>query len=164
MSDELKNNLTNQSSEDLLHDLKSLIEQGQRQSVAAVNSALSLTYWHVGKRINEEVLHGDRAEYGKQVISSLAQELVAQYGKSFESRNLRRMMQFAEVFPDIEIVSPLATQLSWSHFIEVLKLKNEEARLFYLQQASESTWSKRELRHQIERKAFERSEIADTKL
>jgi hypothetical protein len=62
MNDELKNSLTNQSSDDLLRDLKSLIEQGRKQAVAAVNSALTVTYWHVGKRINEEVLHGDRAE------------------------------------------------------------------------------------------------------
>ncbi len=62
MKDELKNSLTNQSSDDLLRDLKSLIEQGRKQAVAAVNSALTVTYWHVGKRINEEVLHGDRAE------------------------------------------------------------------------------------------------------
>ncbi len=164
MNDELKNNLTNQSSDDLLRDLKSLIDQGQRQAVAAVNSALTVTYWQVGKRINEEVLHGDRAEYGKEIIGTVARQLVEVYGRSFETRNLRRMMQFADLFPDFRIVSPLATQLSWSHFIEVLKLKNEAARLFYLQQAIESTWSKRELRHQIERKAFERSEIADAKL
>ena len=75
-----------------------LIDRGRSQAVAAVNSAITVTYWHVGRRINEEVLHGERAEYGKQVIPSLAKELVALYGKSFEARNLRRMMQFAEVF------------------------------------------------------------------
>lgn len=73
-------------------------------------------------------------------------------------------MQFAEVFPDVEIVVPLARQLSWSHFLALIPLKSEEARLFYARTASESRWSKRELRHQIERKAFERSEIANTKL
>jgi predicted nuclease of restriction endonuclease-like (RecB) superfamily len=149
---------------ELLRDLKSLIEQGRGQAVAAVNSAIAMTYWHVGKRINQEVLHGERAEYGKQVVSSLAEELVAQYGKSFEAKNLRRMMQFAEVFPDFEIVVPLARQLSWSHFLALFPLKSPEARLFYARTASESRWSKRELRSQIERKTFERSEIADTKL
>ena len=115
MNDELKNNLTGANSGDLLRDLQRLIERGRNQAVAAVNSALTVTYWHVGRRINEEVLHGERAEYGKQIIPSLAKELVAQYGNSFESRNLRRMMQFAEVFPDFEIVSPLVSQLSWTH-------------------------------------------------
>lgn len=149
---------------DLLRDLQSLIEQGRSQAVAAVNSAIVVTYWHVGRRINEEILHGERAEYGKRIVVSLSQELVVRYGKSFEAKNLRRMMQFAEVFPDSEIVVPLARQLSWSHFLAIIPLKSEKARLFYARAASESRWSRRELRHQIERKAFERSEIADTKL
>lgn len=154
MKDEFKKSLINQHSDDLLRDLKSLIEQGRKQAFVAVNSALTVTYWRVGKRINEEVLHGERAEYGKLVIPSLAKELVAHYGKSFEAKNLRRMMQFAEVFPDFEIVVPLARQLSWSHFLALIPLKSSESRLFYAQVAGESGWSKRELRHQIERKAF----------
>ena len=73
-------------------------------------------------------------------------------------------MQFAQYFPDFGKVSPLATQLSWSHFLEVLPVKNNDARHFYIQQAAENLWGKRELRNQIERKAFERHEIAGTKL
>lgn len=160
MTDEL----TPPPSDDLLQDLRGLIEQGQQKAVSAVNHVLTVTYWQVGQRINAEVLKGERAEYGKQVVASMAKDLVALYGRSFETRNLRRMMQFAEIFPEFKIVTPLATQLSWSHFTEVLKLKHEAARLFYLRQAAELTWGKRELRHQIERKAFERSEIADSKL
>ena len=87
------------NSENLLRDLKSLIEQGRIQAAAAVNSALTITYWQVGRRINEEILHGQRAEYGKQVVVSLAKTLSVTYGKSFEARNLRRMMQFAKYFP-----------------------------------------------------------------
>ncbi|SLM31323.1 conserved hypothetical protein [Desulfamplus magnetovallimortis] len=164
MKDEFKNGLTHQQSDHLLRDIKTLIDQGRRQAVAAVNSALTVTYWHVGRRINEEILKGERAEYGKKVVVSLAKELITHYGKSFEAKNLRRMMQFAEVFPDVEIVVPLARQLSWSHFLALIPLKSEDARLFYARTACEASWSKRELRKQIERKAFERSEIADTKL
>ncbi|AFV24447.1 hypothetical protein Mpsy_2243 [Methanolobus psychrophilus R15] len=151
-------------SDKLFTDLQALIERGKNQAAAAVNSAIALTYWQVGKRINEEVLQGERAEYGKQIVVSIAAELVKYYGKSFEARNLRRMMQFAELFHDFEIVVPLARQLSWSHFLAIIPLKSESARLFYARAACESSWSKRELRKQIERKAFERSEIADTKL
>jgi len=164
MNNDVKNSVSLSQSSDLLQDLKSLIDQGRIQAIAAVNSAVTITYWHVGKRINEEVLHGERAEYGKQIIPSLAEELVALYGKSFEAKNLRRMMQFAEAFPALEIVVPLARQLSWSHFLALIPLKSTEARLFYAHTAHEACWSKRELRHQIERKAFERAEIADTKL
>jgi predicted nuclease of restriction endonuclease-like (RecB) superfamily len=159
-----KENLTSQHPDDLIGEIKSLIEQGRNQAVAAVNSALTATYWHVGRRINEELLRGKRAEYGKQVVVALAEELVGQYGKSFEVRNLRRMMQFAEVFPDFEIVSPLVSQLSWTHFTVLMSLPTSEARAFYSKHAIECRWSKRELQSQIERKAFERAEIADTKL
>ena len=90
----------------------------------------------------------------------VATQLVEKFGKSFELKNLYRMMQFAEKFSDIEIVVPLARQLSWSHFLKILPLKNSEAMIYYAQKAIEATWSKRELQYQIERKAFERQEIA----
>lgn len=148
----------------LLADLREIISRGKSQAVAAVNSALTLTYWHIGKRINIEVLQGERAAYGQQVIASVAESLVAACGKSFEAKNLRRMMQFAETFSDLEIVVPLARQLSWSHFLLLIPLPSQESRLFYAQQASHAVWGKRELTRQIERKAFERSHIADNKL
>jgi len=158
MSQKPEKSLSSSHSNDLLQDLRSLIEQGRSQAVAAVNSALTLTYWHVGRRINED------ATYGKQVVKQIADILVQEYGKGFEVKNLRRMMKFAGVFPNFEIVAPLARQLSWSHFLTLIPLKSEEARMFYIQHAVESKWSKRELQRQIERKAFERAEIADTKL
>jgi predicted nuclease of restriction endonuclease-like (RecB) superfamily len=73
-------------------------------------------------------------------------------------------MQFAEKFSDIDIVVPLARQLSWSHFLKILPLKDNDAVIYYAQNAIESTWSKRELQHQIERKAFERQEIASLQI
>ena len=152
-----------QQHKNLLSDLQQIIDSGKQKVTAQVNSTLTLTYWHIGKRINNNVLQNQRAEYGKQIVKSVSKKLVEQYGKSFEARNLRRMMQFAELFPDISIVSPLATQLSWSHFMEILPLKKEDARLFYIQKAAESLWSKRELRNQIERKAYERAEISNIK-
>jgi predicted nuclease of restriction endonuclease-like (RecB) superfamily len=153
-----------QPSPALLTDLRQIIQSGKSQAVAAVNSALTLTYWHVGKRINEEILQGARAAYGEQVIASVAQGLVEQFGQGFEAKNLRRMMKFAEIFQDPAIVAPLVRQLSWSHFLILLPLKTQEARLFYARQSIEHLWSKRELIRQIERKAFERAEIADRKL
>jgi hypothetical protein len=108
----------------LFSDLAQIIEQGKKQVVAQVNSVLTLTYWHVGKKINEHILNNERAEYGKEVISPIALRLVEKFGRSFDLKNLYRMMQFAEVFPEIEIVVPLARQLSWSHFIILFPLKN----------------------------------------
>jgi predicted nuclease of restriction endonuclease-like (RecB) superfamily len=164
MSQKTEDSLAHPPSADLLQDLRGLIEQGRQQAVAAVNSALTITYWNVGRRINEEVLKGARATYGKQVVVSLAENLVLLYGTGFEAKNLHRMMKFAGVFPDFEIVAPLVRQLSWSHFLLLIPLKSDEARLFYARQAIEGKWSKRELEKQIGRKAFERAEMADAKL
>lgn len=145
----------------LFIDLAQIIDAGKKQVVAKVNSVLTLTYWHVGKKINEHVLNNERAEYAGEIVSTVSKQLKNIYGKSFELRNLRRMMQFAQTFPDFGIVSPAVTQLSWTHFIALLSVKSEKARKFYIEKAIESKWSKRNLSHQIERKAFERNEIAN---
>ncbi len=145
----------------LFTDLSQIIERGKGQVVAQVNSVLTLTYWHVGNKINEHILNNERAEYGKQVVVVVASKLERVYGKQFTEKNLRRMMRFAEVFSDFTIVAPLVRQLSWSHFIALLPIKTEEARSFYARKTIEGTWSKRDLQYQIERKAYERNEIAN---
>jgi len=129
----------------LFNDLAQIIERGKQHTVAQVNSLLTLTYWQVGKKINEHILENKRAEYAKEIVSTLSTQLKTSYGKSFELRNLRRMMQFAELFPNFQIVSPLVTQLSWTHFIILLSVKKIEAREFYIQKVIEERWSKRTL-------------------
>ena len=148
----------------LLTDLAQIIEQGKSQLTKHVNSVLTLTYWHVGKKINEHILKNERAEYGKQIVPTVSLQLEKLYGRSFNEKNLRRMMRFAEVFEDFTIVAPLVRQLSWSHFLMLLPLKSKESRGYYAQNAIEATWSKRELQHQIERKAYERQEIASLQI
>ena len=148
----------------LLQDLASIIENGKREITAQVNSTLTLVYWQVGFKINTNILENQRAEYGKEIIPKVAIQLANAYGNSFQEKNLRRMMQFAEVFPDFQIVAPLARQLSWSHFTILIPIKNHDARMFYALLSVESSWSKRELRNQIDRKAFERKEIAQIQL
>jgi len=110
------------------------------------------------------VLDGGRAAYGKQIVTELASKLMVKYGKTFDVHNLRRMMRFADRFNDFEIVTELASQLSWSHFIEILPLKSDEARFFYAKDASERHLGTKELRRQISRKAYERREIANTQI
>ena len=84
----------------LMNDLVSFIEDGKKQLAYAANATLTITYWKIGNRINNDVLENQRAEYGKQIVVSVAQQLTTQYGKSFEEKSLRRMMQFAMVFDD----------------------------------------------------------------
>jgi len=93
-------------------------------------------------------------------VTELASQLQVKYGKTFDTHNLRRMMRFAENFDDLQIVTELASQLSWSHFIEILPLKSHEARLFYATETMERHLGTKELRRQIARKAYERREIA----
>jgi len=120
-------------SSDLLGDLIAIIDQGRQKSISQVNSTLTLVFWQVGKRINEDILKNQRADYGKEIVISIAAELSQRFGKSFQARNLRRMMQFAREFQDFTIVKTLSSQLSWSHFIELLRLKKEDALYFYAQ-------------------------------
>ncbi len=145
----------------LVLELSSLIDQSKQQVAKVANSSLTILFWHVGKRIHEEVLNNERAEYGKQIITAVSAQLEAKYGRNFEEKNVRRMIQFANEFSDIEIVVPLARQLSWSHFLILIPLKSKEAKLYYAQHSVEQNWGKRELRNQIQRKAFERTELAN---
>lgn len=154
----------NTGNTDLISDISLLIEQSQRHIATQANSTLTLLFWQIGKRINDEILLNKRADYGKQIVVTVSQQLETNYGRSFSDRNLRRMMQFATVFNDLTIVTPLATQLSWSHFIELFPIKTDEARMYYAQKVIEESWGKRALKQQIARKAFERIEIANTQL
>ena len=148
----------------LIDEISAIIEQGRREISRKASRETVLIFWQIGKRINDEVLENQRANYGKQIVSRLATHLSAKYGRSFEQRNLRRMMQFAEQFLDFEIVSPPATQLSWSHFVEILPLKTQEAKIFYLNEAARGNIGRDELRELINRKAYERKEIANVQI
>lgn len=150
------------SEQALFNDIVQLIEKSRHQVAVQVNSGVTLLFWQVGNRINHYNLHNKRAEYGKQIVVTLSHQLVERYGRNFEEKNLRRMLQFAEQFTDFEIVVPLARQLSWSHFLILLPLKNHEARMFYAQKAINELLGKRELRKQISSKTFERAVIANT--
>lgn len=145
----------------LFDELSALIEESRQSVVVHANSAMTLLFWHVGKRINEEILKHKRAEYGKQIVLTLSTQLEQRFGRNFEPGNLRRMIQFAEQFQDIEIVVTLSRQLSWSHFLVLLPLKNHEAKLFYAQTTANQSLSVRNLRKQIGNKSFERTTIAN---
>jgi predicted nuclease of restriction endonuclease-like (RecB) superfamily len=145
----------------LLKELAQLIEQSQQQVVAQANSTLTLLFWQVGKRINENILQNKRADYGKRIVPTVSAQLEIRFGRNFTEKNVRRMIKFAEQFPDMKIVVPLARQLSWSHFVELLPLKSGEAQVFYAQVAATQTLGIRDLRKQISLKAFERNTIAN---
>ena len=149
------------NTQSLMQDLRKIIEQARSHVAATANYALTTMYWHIGERINREVLGNQRAEYGKQIVSQVARQLQEEFGsKGFEERTIRRMMQFAQVFPDFQIVSPLVSKLSWTHFLIVMTLKDELQREFYLTMAAAEQWSKRTLQAKIDGMLFERTAIS----
>lgn len=83
----------------LLGEIRALIEASQRRTVSAINSELTVLFWRIGRRIHTEVLAGQRAGYGEEILPTLASQLVRDYGRSFTDKNLRRMVQFAVLFP-----------------------------------------------------------------
>lgn len=144
----------------LLGDIRALIEAARKRAASAVNSELSMLYWRIGQRIHTQVLEGRRADYGEEVVSTLAVQLVKEYGGSFSVKNLRRMVQFAVAYPDERIVVSLIRQLSWTHFIALIPLKDPLQRDYYAQMASAERWSVRTLRERIDSMLYERTALS----
>ena len=108
---------------DLLGDVRILIEAARDATARAVNSALVLLYWSIGDRIRRDVLQEKRAEYGKEILPTLSAKLVPEFGQGYSKRNLARMIKLAEVFPEPETVAALSRQLGWSHYVEIIPIK-----------------------------------------
>ena len=143
----------------MLGDIRSLLVQSRQQLAAAVNSALTLLYWHIGQRIRNEVLQSERAAYGEQTVSTLARQLEAEYGRGFSTKNLRHMLRFAEAIPDAQIVSAARRQLSWTHFKALIYIDDPLKRDFYLQMCQQEGWSTRTLQERLDSLLFERTAL-----
>ncbi|MEM7130284.1 MAG: PDDEXK nuclease domain-containing protein [Chloroflexota bacterium] len=148
------------SADELINDVRQLIEETRLAVASTVNSGLTMLYWRIGKRINSDILRYERAPYGKQIIVTLAHQLTLEYGKGFSEKSLRRMMQFATFFPNEEIVVSLVRQLSWTHFLALLPLKDELQRDFYAQLCRIEGWSTRTLRQKIDSMLYERTALS----
>ena len=98
---------------ELINDLRQIIDSARSRVAATANYEVTMMNWNIGNRINRDVLNYERAEYGKQIVAQVARQLQEEYGtKGFEERTVRRMMKFAQLFPDFQIVSPLVSKLS----------------------------------------------------
>ena len=149
---------------ELVNDLVALIERTKTHVVSHANSSLTVLFWHIGKRILTHVLQNKRAEYGKQIVVMVSRNLVAKFGRNYEEKNLRRMIQFAEKYSDLENVVTLSRYLSWSHFLVLIPLKSQKVRDFYGKLTYENLIGVRELRNQIGKKVYERTENADIQI
>ncbi|WP_416400545.1 PDDEXK nuclease domain-containing protein [Alicycliphilus denitrificans] len=144
----------------LLGDIRALIEAARKRAASTVNSELTMLYWRIGQRIRSQVLDGRRGAYGKEVLPNLGAQLVKEYGGSFAEQNLRRMVQFAATFPDEQILVSLIRELSWTHFIALIPLKDPLQRDYYAQMAGAERWSVRTLRERIDSMLYERTALS----
>ncbi|KYK79297.1 nuclease [Aggregatibacter actinomycetemcomitans serotype e str. SC936] len=137
-----------------------LVRNTKQRMAVAVNAELTMLYWHIGNRINQHILQGERAEYGQQVVANLAKNLTSQFGKGWSKAQLNHCMKFAETFADIEIVSALRRQLSWTHFKSIIYIDDPIKRDFYATMAAQERWSTRTLDDRIGSLLFERTAIS----
>lgn len=144
----------------LLGDIRALIEASRQRVASTVNAELTLLFWRIGQRIHTEVLAGQRAGYGEEILPTLADQLARDYGRGFGEKNLRRMVKFAATFPEEPIVATLSRQLSWSHFVLLLALKEPLQRDYYAQMAGAERWSVRTLRERIDSMLYERTALS----
>lgn len=144
----------------LFNTVKDLIQASKQHIAIFVNAEMSMLYWKIGQVVHQEILDEKRAEYGKQIVVSLSRQLEVEYGTSFSEKNLRRMMQFAEVFPDEQIVVSLIRQLSWTHIIALLSIHEPVKREFYIQMCIHEKWSVRTFRERIQSMLYERTAIS----
>ncbi|AJE09275.1 YhcG family protein [Mannheimia haemolytica] len=148
------------NSAEFVNEISQLIQSSKQRMTVAVNAELTLLYWHIGKRINDYILQGERAEYGQEVVKNLAQSLTEQFGKGWSKRHLNYTMQFAATFPNLEIVHALRAQLSWTHFKQIIHIDDPTKREFYATMAAQERWSTRTLEDRIGSLLFERTAIS----
>lgn len=137
-----------EKTDDIVFDLKNIIDLSQKQAYQAINTALVYRNWLIGYRIAEEELKGeDRAEYGAKMIKDLSRELTKIYGKGFNRANLYHFLKFYQMFPQIvnTVCRQFSILLSWSHYRVLLQVNDKEARDWYEKEAIEQTWSVRTL-------------------
>lgn len=144
----------------LISDISQLIDEAKTGLAATVNSSLTLLYWRIGQRIQAEVLNGERAEYGEQIVITVAKRLEIEQGRGFSTKNLRHMLRFAEMFKDEAIVYALSRQLSWTHFRTLIYIEDPLKREFYLEMCRSEGWSTRILQGRLDSMLFERTALS----
>lgn len=139
---------------DLIQNIRNLLIASRNQVVQTVNSVMVQTYWNIGKMIVEDEQNGEtRAEYGKKQLQSISKTLTDEFGKGFDTTNLRKMRQFYLVFPNQDSVS---LKLTWTHYRTLIRVENQSAREWYIQEAITNNWSVRALERQILKLYYER--------
>jgi len=145
----------------LFADIKTLIEKSKTQLAFEINTSMTMLYWQIGKRIVVEIQSKDRSDYyGKEVVSKLCKDLSKEYGNAFAEKNIRRMIQFFNTFPEEKIVVSLIRKLSWTHILAIIPIEDTLKRDFYIEMCSLEKWSVRTFRDRINSMLYERTAIS----
>lgn len=145
----------------LVKDIKDLINSSQDRAIRAIDNERVLLYWNIGKRIIEELQQGqDRADYGKEIIKNLSNDLQPDFGSGYSIRQLELMRQFYKTFP---ITNALHSQLNWSQYKLLIRLDTQDKRDFYIAETTKNKWTGRELERQINSSLFERLLLSNDK-
>jgi hypothetical protein len=144
----------------LLSDLRTLIQSARQRIATVANATFTLLCWQVGRRLLRENLQQGRAAYGKQILATVSQELTVEFGAGFSYTALTRMARFAEWMTDEQILASLSQELSWSHFIELLPIKDPLARDFYAEMCRIERWDVRTLRQKIGGMLYQRTALS----
>lgn len=142
------------------NEIARLIAEARGRAEVAVNSQLVMLYWNVGRVIKENILSGEKPEYGKSVVKELAADLVAEYGRGYSQRNLFNMVKFYEAFNDEVILQTLSAKLPWSHVNRLSYIDDPLKRQFYVTMAINERWSFRVLTDRINSMLYERTLIS----
>ena len=150
----ISNNTEFSPSNKLFSEIRQILVGAKQTAYKAVNFAMVTAYWNIGRKIVENEQQGNtRAEYGKAVLFDLSQRLTEEFGKGFDERELRRIRQFYIVFSNWDALRP---ELTWTHYRLLIRIKNEKARIWYMNEAADQTWSSRQLDRQISTLYYER--------
>lgn len=144
----------------VFNNIKKLVINSRNKTYNIVNTEMLNLYWNIGKVIMEIQQGDERASYGDAVIDKLSQKLTNEFGKGFSARNLRTMRKFYLMYPIWKTVS---TKLSWSHYLELIKIEEKIKRKFYLNECINSKWSVRELQRQRDSLLYERLVLSSDK-
>ncbi len=145
----------------LLLNVGETLEQGRQQAVYAVNSAMVHTYWEIGRQIVEYEQHGsEKAEYGSGLLNQLSKDLTIRYGNGFSLSNINKMRKMYLTYPILQTVS---AKLTWSHYIELLKIEDPLERSFYEKECEKEHWGVRELKRQMKSMLFHRLALSTDK-
>jgi hypothetical protein len=144
----------------LFEEVKQLIESSRQKVLVTVNAELIFLYWGVGKKINEHILDNQRADYGKEIVVSLAQQLIQSFGSGWSEKQLRHCLRSAETFSEEQIVYAVRRQLSWTHIRALMYLKDDLQRGFYMEICANEQWSTRQLQERINSMLYERTAIS----